>query len=252
MIPNDGSMRGAMQDGRRAFTLIELLVVIAIIAILAGLLLPVLTRTKEKGRQIKCITNEKQVGLAFVLFADENEDYYPITSGWDNYGGVASQYDGYGGFTKEDKRPLNRYAGNVQIFRCPSDRGDALVPQYKTAWDMSGTSYRTQWGQHSFRIHRVTGNSADPANRPITTTLISRASANKIILGEIPFHGNRLSSDRRSVWHNFRGRRGYNMLFGDGHAEFYRFPKEMDDPAIAVFAGDPSHPYYPRPDFYWW
>ena len=42
------------------------------------------------------------------------------------------------------------------------------------------------------------------------------------------------------------------MLFGDGHAEFYRFPKEMDDPAINVSVSDPSHPYYPRPDFYWW
>ena len=252
MHPTTGPDWSARPSGKRGFTLIELLVVIAILGILAGLLLPVLTRTKEKGRQIKCLSNEKQISLAFILFADENEDNYPVTDNWDNFGGTASQSDQYGGFTKADKRPLNRYASHVQIFRCPSDKGDSLVPEYKTAYDMSGTSYRTQWGGHSFRIHRVTGIRGDAVNRPITSTIIARGAVNKIIAGEIPFHGNRLSSDRRSVWHNFRGRRGYNMLFGDGHAEFYSFPKEMDDPGIAIFTTDPAHPYYPRPDFYWW
>jgi prepilin-type N-terminal cleavage/methylation domain-containing protein len=109
---------------KRGFTLVELLTVIAVIAVLAALLLPVLMRVRESARQSNCLSNLRQIGMAFKQYVSDWDEAFPIPdANLLSMDECAEVYEGHEPFngvrTYGDQ--LLPYSKNGQIWQCPSD-----------------------------------------------------------------------------------------------------------------------------------
>lgn len=228
-----------IRSGRSGgFTLVELLVVIGIIAVLTAMLAQTVTSAKAKAKLTKCMSNQRQIGYAFHMYAQDHNDYFPRHSGLANYGGGAGKNEMLGGATDPIKRPMNVYTLSAGIFECPADMGRVYEGQdYKSWWQEVGNSYITQWAGDGI-IARITGDSSASSDDSFDRGRSGRlcdyeiSPLNKVMQADAPWFTLR-SADRPRLWHPPRSRKQVKdrrwpekgvqddfALFADNHVDF--------------------------------
>jgi prepilin-type N-terminal cleavage/methylation domain-containing protein/prepilin-type processing-associated H-X9-DG protein len=211
------SMRRGKSTG---FTLIELLVVIAIIAILAAILFPVFAQARESARTSSCLSNMKQLGLAWNMYAQDYDETYPLSRA---VGYPTSDDCAHGDGTtfpyKIGWKALTLpYVKNHQLYRCPSNpNSDVLCEEgdkgFKISYSSNGT---VTWGWNPLKMARL--------NRPAETVMLLESTWNCNDLGDWVA---RKEIPTACIWgkgfYQHRGQGGiHNWAFFDGHAKAYK------------------------------
>jgi len=248
-----------IQTGRNyGFTLIELLVVIAIIAILAAILFPVFAKVREKARQTSCLSNEKQLGLAFAQYEEDFDETTPPDS-WNNPNGWAGA--------------INSYVKSTGVYKCPDDStspvtvgGVTAVPvSYAMNINLNGNVNGQNGGFWA-------GDTLSMLNAPASTVLLSEAIGAVVVVSQVDEGTKNLSASPVGGWQSptddgywcsgkwgggcatyatgtpLGGRAvggtpqhttGSNYLAADGHAKYLQ-PSQVSSGYTAVSLGLPQ------------
>lgn len=255
-----------IKDNRnRGFTLIELLVVIAIIAILAALLLPALAKAKAKGTGTVCMSNNKQVALAWIMYAGDNDSYLAGSLGnvldrniWVpghlDFGSRKDNVDN--SLLLDPKRGalLGKYLQTPEVFKCPADMStvkyrNETLPRIRSI-SMSQSFGRNptqgggagQWLPYSTYLNYVKeGDMANPGPSNLFVFLDEHPNS----INDAAFAvkcdtrgGQARMIDWPASFHN--GAAGF--AFGDGHAEIKKW---LDERTIVPHKNSNGMPYPP-------
>lgn len=230
---------------KRLFTLIELLVVIAIIAILASMLLPALSKARDKARLVSCANNLKSITLGSIMYTVDNNDYWPSQPpGSTTVNAYSLRVWGFGASTsyygqvnpylglpadlwcsQNNITAINQYAARYPILICPFDipgRGSWRVSYGLCyAYERRGTSYSYNGEGNNTNVG--TGNNRTPPHMGLAGKNLSAVKSPGlcILAGEagMPDFQWSVNSPPRRPFHDTALSK-YNIGFTDGHVQY--------------------------------
>ena len=227
-----------MLSSRRGFTLIELLVVIAIIAILAAILFPVFARAREKARQTSCLSNLKQIGLSWMMYAQDYDER------------ACLQHEVGPGRIVWATTILMPYTKNEQLWVCPSYSSPAIDPG-NCNQDRHRTGLGYNWG-YSNAAGADRGWAGDFGWIGIQALGTLQRPAEFIVFGDSmcmgfgPYNGNPFAGWQVDNGFNQPGGVGYarhneglNVSFADGHGKWIK-PANITENQLYPVPGLPA------------